>query len=255
MADQKQNKRLSKIIDYMLDKAPDEFGLLPDEDGFVKVKDLLQALHEEDGWRHVRQATLNELVLTLPEVSFEIIDNRVRSRHRTGPSSPVIADPPPRLLYTCIRPKAYPHVLQKGLSPSAHSQVVLAADKILAEKIGKRKGPDPVTLTVLTDEASAQGVLFYRSGENLYLADFIPQGCFSGPALPKEREKKAPKERIDQTTAVPAEGTRIRAGTFIPEPGRKTGGADGQRAKKKKDADWKRERKKRNRNDSKQWPG
>jgi len=41
------------MLTYILAYRPDEFGLVPSEEGFVRYKDLLKALHEEDGWRTV----------------------------------------------------------------------------------------------------------------------------------------------------------------------------------------------------------
>jgi putative RNA 2'-phosphotransferase len=40
-------------------------------------------------------------------------------------------------------------------------------------------------------------VVFFQAGETLFLADFIPVGCFSGPPLPKEKPV-APKPAEQQ---------------------------------------------------------
>jgi putative RNA 2'-phosphotransferase len=37
------------MLSYVLGRRPDEFGLVPDADGFVRLKDLLKALHEALG--------------------------------------------------------------------------------------------------------------------------------------------------------------------------------------------------------------
>lgn len=254
MADRKQNKKLAKIIAYMLGKAPGEFGLIPDGRGFVKIKALLQAMHDEDGLRHVRAATLNELALTLPDAGFEIKGNDIRSRQWDQLPQPVIAPAPPTFLYTCVRRKAYPHTLRKGVSPTAHSHVVLYPDRETAEKIGRRRSADPVVLTVHTEKAENYGIIFYQIGEALFLADDIPAGCFTGPALSREKEKKPAVKKPEPTAVPPAEGTRNRAGSFTitaPTTSANPGGTD---KKKKRDSDWKRERKKMNRRGRRQWP-
>ena len=51
-ADKKQ-KQLSKLIQYILGRNPYEFGLVPDREGFVKIKELLKALNEETLFRNV----------------------------------------------------------------------------------------------------------------------------------------------------------------------------------------------------------
>ena len=43
MARQKSPKQLSKFISYMLGRKPAEFGLVPDQDGFVKIKEFIKA--------------------------------------------------------------------------------------------------------------------------------------------------------------------------------------------------------------------
>jgi len=43
-------QNLAKMLAYVLGRRPDEFGLIPDAEGFVRIKDLLKALHEEEGW-------------------------------------------------------------------------------------------------------------------------------------------------------------------------------------------------------------
>ena len=55
MATNKALIKFSKFLVYILGRKPDEFGLVPDKDGFVKIKELLKAINEEDGWRHIRE--------------------------------------------------------------------------------------------------------------------------------------------------------------------------------------------------------
>ena len=43
-----QRLSLSRMLAYVLGHRPDEFGLLPDESGYVRLKDLLTALKEEE---------------------------------------------------------------------------------------------------------------------------------------------------------------------------------------------------------------
>ncbi|MFP4446981.1 MAG: hypothetical protein ACLFPD_12130, partial [Desulfosudaceae bacterium] len=144
------NKKLAKLITYILGHAPGEFGLVPDAEGFVKTKEFIKAVNEEAGWGHVRPALLNELRLTLPQLPFELRDDRIRAadRQRLAALRPA-ADLPP-LLYTCIRGKALAHALNKGVLPTHHAQVILSADRDMAERIGRRRDAAPATLTVQT---------------------------------------------------------------------------------------------------------
>lgn len=198
MVKQRSAKQLTKIIDYILSRRPDEFGLVADADGFFKIKELIKALTEEDGFRYVRRSHLDEILITLPDPSFEIDDKLIRSKVRDRLPQRRVAPDTPKLLYTCVRQKAYPHVSIKGIRPTGFSHIVLSSDLDMAVRIGRRFDREPVVLHVNVQQSEIQGVVFLQAGEALYLADYIPQGCFSGPALPKEKpvSKSANKKEV-----------------------------------------------------------
>jgi putative RNA 2'-phosphotransferase len=239
--------KLSKLMAYVLGRRPDEFGLVPDASGFIKIKDLLKAVTEEDGWRHVRRSHLDEILLTATDPPIEIRENRIRSKSIPCKPEPVQTEILPKLLYTCIRTRAYPHVAEKGISPSGNdASVILCASPHMAERIGRRADSSPVLLTVHVGKSVTRQVSFFRSGETLFLADHIPVGCFSGPPLPKQ--KAEPKKQTVQKDPEPAKP----AGSFHVD-------LDTLRQRhlpkgKKKAIDWKKERKRTKRDkDRKQW--
>jgi putative RNA 2'-phosphotransferase len=179
----------------VLGRQPEEFGLIPDAEGFVKVKDFLKALHEEEGWGYVNLTHLNEVMLSVPEPPFEMAAGRIRARSRPAPSAPPASGDPPKLLYAAIRRRAYRWVLENGLQPAAHPEVVLCASREMAERMGRRIDAEPILLTILVQACRERGIIFRPAGEGLFLAPEVPVGCFSGPAPPREaeNEKKAPK--------------------------------------------------------------
>ncbi|MBW2409515.1 MAG: RNA 2'-phosphotransferase, partial [Deltaproteobacteria bacterium] len=215
MTKQRSAKQLAKFLDYILSRRPDEFGLVADTSGFFKIKDLIKALNEEAGYRYVRRSHLDEILITLPDPSFEIADKLIRSKVRDRLPQRSVALDTPKLLYTCVRQKAYPHVSNKGIRPTGFSHIVLSSDIDMAERIGKRFDREPVVLHVNVQQSEIQGVVFMQTGDALFLADYIPEGCFSGPALSKvlPKEKPVPKQ-TKETKASPEPST---AGTFFIE--------------------------------------
>ena len=197
MALQKSPKRLAKLLDYILGRRPDEFGLVTDSDGYIKIKELLKALSEEEGLSYVRRAHLDEILLTLPDSSFEISDNSIRSKFRDQLPQLTYVQNPPKLLYTCVRRKAYPHVAEKGIQPTGFSRVILSSSLVMAERLGRRIDRPAVLLTVQVHPCMDRRVVFFQAGETLFLTDFIPVGCFTGPPLPKEKPV-APKPAEQQ---------------------------------------------------------
>jgi len=235
---QKKNvKQIAKFLAYVLGRRPDEFGLVPDAEGFVKINTLLQALSEEPGWGFLRRAHLNEIIAVFPEPVIEIRENRIRAMNRghlTQAPPAIIVSPQ---LFICIRRRAYAHVLEKGLCAAQPDRLLLSDSRDMAVRIGRRMDPDAVLLTVTVHAAQQKGVIFFKAGDSLYLADQIPLGCFSGPPLPKE------------TTAMPSKpektpDRRVSAGSFFLDLGPKNGASPAKgKTRGGKGLSWKRDRK------------
>ncbi|NVM23899.1 MAG: RNA 2'-phosphotransferase [Desulfobacterales bacterium] len=208
MARKKDPKQLEKLMAYILGRRPDEFGLVPDEDGFVRMKDLLKAISEEPGWGYARKSHINEVLVTLRDNLFVVEDDRIKSACPDEAVSPVAGTAPPKILYHCVRRKAYPVVLQRGIIPMGTPRVFLATTEELALRIGKRRDPTPVLLTVQAQRAFEEGVKFLRQGELIHIVDHVPIDYFSGPPLAKEKKEsgKPKKEPSLTPEAVPAGG-------------------------------------------------
>ncbi len=196
----KDPKQLAKFLAYLLGRRPDEFGLVPDRDGYVKIKDLLKSLSEEDGWKYVRRSNLDEILLTLDDRPFEIDDNRIRAADRSAlpQSAPADVENMPPLLYTCIRKKAYPAVAGKPVRPSNVHGVLLTPDQDMALRIGRRIDSNPVMLTIHVQTCIDSGTLFMQSGEQLYTAPEIPAEGYTGPSLLKEKKEALKNDKRKQ---------------------------------------------------------
>jgi putative RNA 2'-phosphotransferase len=198
MSKRRSPEQLAKIISYILGRNPAEFGLVPDPDGFVKIKDFLKAVSEEDGLKYVRRSNINEILITLPNPPVEIRGNHIRAKHRHAMPINIPAQNLPKLLYTCVRRKAYPSVLENGIRPMGFSHVILSSEPEMAERIGRRRDPSPVRLEVQTEISLDKGITFYEVGETLYLAESILPGCFTGPPLPKQKEPFTKRDAVDE---------------------------------------------------------
>ena len=237
MKSQQSVKHLDKLLTYVLGRRPDEFGLVPDAKGWIKIKELLKAVNEEDGWRHIRRAHINELLLSHPASEIEIEDNRIRAKSQDHLFAARPAENLPKLLYTCVRRRAYPAVQEKGLSVSEEDKIVLTADPDLARRIGKRRDPNPILLTVRVDQTIENGAVYQQVGEQMYLAEFIPAETFSGPALAKEKTENSKKPTTEARSFNPD------AGSFLLDPARvDPDDRPNETQKKRKEQDWKKDR-------------
>lgn len=202
MSRKKNPKHLAGFLAYILERRPDEFGLIPDPDGFIKTKELLKALHEEQGWQYVRQSHLNEIAISLRPSPVEMTSDHIRAVMRDKLPRRTPAGNVPKILYAWVRRKAYPVVLEKGVSPGARPFVLLSSDRQLAERIGARIDRQPVILTVQTQKAQDRGLQIYQFGEALFDTTHIPADCFTGPSLQKQKIiVKAPEPRKPPETA------------------------------------------------------
>lgn len=231
MSKLKTLQKLSKFIAYVLGRRPDEFGLAPDSEGFVKIKEFLKAVHEEEGFKYVRRSHIEELLITLPDPPVEITDSLIRAVNRDHLPAPAPAENLPKLLYTCVRRRAYPTVFEKGISPSGDQRVILSTTPELAERIGRRIDPKPVLLTVQTGKSIEQGIVFYTAGKTLFSAEAVHSNCFTGPPLPKQKIVPHPSEDAERGTR-----DRFPGSYFIDLKAPKSEKAANRRAAKGKDA-------------------
>jgi putative RNA 2'-phosphotransferase len=180
-------EKLSKFLSYILGRRPDEFGIVPDADGYVRIKELLQALHEDQDWRHVRQAHLNEALIVPEKPVIEIEGPKIRAIEKSLLPVPGQPGDLPKLLYMAIRPRAYPGAMDRGFPAKPGRHLILAADSDMALRMGRRLDSNPTLLAVQVSDAIKNGTTFQRYGQALFLADMICPGTFSGPPLPKTK--------------------------------------------------------------------
>jgi putative RNA 2'-phosphotransferase len=198
---QKQDS-LEKLLRYILGLRPDEFGLHPDDNGFVAVRALLAALHDEEGWRGVREGQLAMLANQPADQSLlEIEGQLVRLKPALAALPPERPGPEemPRLLYLPLKPTAWAVISGRGLRPKpGETAARLWADQELAARIARRWSPAPVLATVRAAAARQAGAKFMPWSELLWLTTEVPAAFLSGPPVPPQEEEKPQRPVKDQ---------------------------------------------------------
>jgi putative RNA 2'-phosphotransferase len=232
---------LSRFLVYVLGHRPDEFGLLPNLEGFINFKELLQALHEETGWSYVRQSHLNELLMGKGRALFETSDKGIRSRVRHWEVK--LAEPLqslPKVLYTPVRRRAHPVVMEKGLEFKDGRYVTLSSIRDMALRIGRRRDQQPVILEVVAMAARDEGISFNSLGD-LFFSPQIPAKFISGPPVHEKAFQEHRATPVKKEGPLPSQFD-FAPGSFLldahrdPDPFR--------RAKGRKRFGWKEEAKK-----------
>jgi putative RNA 2'-phosphotransferase len=151
---------------------------------------------------------------------FQLENDRIRSLERRWELDlhhPVASLP--KILFTAIRRRAHPVVMEKGLKGPGDRPLVLSPNRDTAARIGRRRDQDPVVLEILAEAAGEKRVLFYSFGDLFLSPDEIPARFIAGPPAPKEtlegrKEKDKPTERTSKGHPSPTPGT------FILDPSR-----------------------------------
>ncbi|MDR1085326.1 MAG: RNA 2'-phosphotransferase [Deltaproteobacteria bacterium] len=203
-----QKDHLDKNLLYILGIAPDEYGLFPDREGFVTIKELVGAVKQEDGFRSLTENRIRDSVSqALDKSSLEIKDNLIRAKpHLAGlPTPRPFSGSKPKLLYLGLKPTVWPQISKNGLKPKPgceHS--LLFPDQNQAGQVARRFIPEPVLISVNKEMAQKLGTEFFIYTERLYLAtEIAPQALFGPPvkesqdSLAAQGTKAAAKKRAE----------------------------------------------------------
>ena len=107
---------------------------------------------------------------------------------------------------------------EEGLKPLPDRELVLAATPELAKKLGRRRAPDPILVTVQAQAATRRGLSFTGYGEGLYLAPALPRDFLQLPPPPQSVEKPKPEKPRPQA---PTPGSFTLDLGGMPQPGTK----------------------------------
>jgi RNA:NAD 2'-phosphotransferase (TPT1/KptA family) len=186
---------LEKFLRYVLGVAPNEFGLVAGDGGYVATKDLLAAVRDEDGFRGTSEGRIMELVNVPGDKSpFETDGNLIRLKPGLSKLPPPVPEDfkLPKELFVALKPGAWPNARKNGLIPRRpkENRVPLFTDKDLALRVAKRQYPDAVSVRVLAAKASAAGTVFTPHAGNIVLCDFVPPEFLLGPPVKPLEEKE-----------------------------------------------------------------
>ncbi len=191
----RQLEDLAKVLTYVLCHRPDEFGLVLDPKGFVSVKQLLQVLSAERGFSHARRHHLEQLAGLLHPPRCALAGDKIRGLVPGPAELRRPGESPPSLLFIAISPKAHERVFEAGLKAPLGQELLLAKTKELALKLGRRRSPDPILVTVQAEKAARAGVALVAYGEDLYLAQETPRPFLQlAPPPVKQPEKPKPEK-------------------------------------------------------------
>ncbi len=168
--------RLSRALAHALRHAPQRYDFDVDEEGWVLIDDVLNALKKERAWKNIKRADLEDMIAKSAKTRYELRGDRVRAVHAQSPAAPVAMRPerPPLILYHGADPEHADKIKVEGLSCMTHKHVPLATTPEEALEASRLKTKDPIILNIDAHRAYESGVPFYKDNDQIWLAENVP---------------------------------------------------------------------------------
>ncbi|WP_377323452.1 RNA 2'-phosphotransferase [Pimelobacter simplex] len=176
---------LSKHLSLVLRHRPDSIGLVLDVHGWVPLDDVLAALSAH-GSRATRADVLR-VVAGSDKQRFEHDPATDLIRARQDHSIPVdlglTPTTPPDVLFHGTPRRNLTSIRATGLDRRSRHHVHLSPDRRTAELVGARRG-DFVVLRVEAAAMAADGYVFRRTANDVWLTDTVPPAYLADDDVP-----------------------------------------------------------------------
>ena len=172
---EKQLKNISKFMSLVLRHKPEEIALEMDEEGWVKVSELISKMNSK-GIR-VTVEIIQTVVETNDKQRFSFNEDKTLIRASQGHSIDVNLNLPeaipPDILYHGTTGKYIDNIFQTGLRKQNRQHVHLSVTRETAMNVGSRHGK-PVILVINAKLMYEDGIKFYLSENKVWLTDAVP---------------------------------------------------------------------------------
>lgn len=170
------NKGISKLLSFVLRHNPQSIDLQLDANGWANVKTLLEKLKEKKRL-DLSMTRLREVVATNDKKRFAFDEDELLIRANQGHSIEIdlalSPTTPPEILYHGTASCNQAAITAEGIKKGERQHVHLSATTDVARQVGKRHG-SPVVCNVEAARMVADGFLFYKSENGVWLTDFVP---------------------------------------------------------------------------------
>ncbi len=178
--DEETRVRLSKKMTGLLRHYGPRYGLVPDREGWVPVRDLVEALRRIPGFEWVEERHVIEVVERDEKGRYELRGGMIRARY--GHSLPVEPSYPPlrplpERLYHGTSAASLEGIRRRGILPMRRRFVHLSFTFEDAVETGRRHGSPVAVLEVDPACLEERGIRVYRAGPRVAVARWVPWEC------------------------------------------------------------------------------
>lgn len=166
--------QISRYISFLLRHKPEAAGLTLDRHGWAEVSGLIQGVRKK---HPLTMEMLEQIVSTDEKQRYSFNEDKTRIRANQGHSIAVDLEltplAPPEKLWHGTGVKYVRSIDEMGLIPKGRQYVHLSADRPTAVTVGRRHG-EPVVYVVDAARMYAEGYIFYRSVNGVWLTANVP---------------------------------------------------------------------------------
>ena len=171
----KRLDRIGRLITYSLRHRPEELDITLDEQGWVEIDVLLEALHNKD--KEITREELEYLIATSDKQRFAVDESGEKIRANQGHTVDVNlgyeSQVPPEYLYHGTNEESVKDIMETGVQRMKRHAVHLSEDLGTAIKVGERRGR-VLILRIQSGKMHEDGYVFQLSDNNVWLTDNIP---------------------------------------------------------------------------------
>ena len=175
MLPEKEITKISKFLSLILRHQPETINIMPDENGWVNVDELIQKSNTAGVKLDVD--ILKHVVATNNKKRFAFNESHDKIRASQGHSIEVELgyEPqvPPKILYHGTTIRNMESILSTGLEKRQRQHVHLSKDTETAIKVAIRHGK-PLILEVAALQMHHDGFKFFLSENGVWLTDSVP---------------------------------------------------------------------------------
>lgn len=176
-----ETENASKLLAFILRHKPESIGLQLEPEGWARISSLV-----ERALATGHRLDTNVVVQAVHAGSkrrYEISEDGLFIRAIQGHSSPQVqrqlqAISPPPWLFHGTATRFLASIQAHGLVPAGRHHVHLSSDQTTAMEVGRRHG-DPVVLQIAAQRLHAEGHIFHRVENGVWLTLSVPPGYLS----------------------------------------------------------------------------
>lgn len=171
---EKDSKKVSKFLSYVLRHRPESISLKLDQEGWALIDEVIKNSSSD---MFLTKTLIVDVVRTSDKQRFKISDDGLKIRANQGHSINVDLKlserAPPDVLYHGTATRFLHSIMQDGLKARSRQFVHLSIDIGTAKLVGQRHGK-PVILKIDAKQMTEDGCSFFLSDNLVWLTSSIP---------------------------------------------------------------------------------